>query len=167
MKEKLLKNGNKRHELTAEERVRGGQAISPRKRMSSVLNSLLSNSNCTPERAYLLTCLRDGQFEKLLKELLALDLENVDDVRARERVYAVLLKMLPQRNLNLNVDAGSGVVNVQQYEKFRDAVFEIVTPEQRELILERSRSAGVPETTRDVLKNIFAELKEEKDDELE
>ncbi|HLC32572.1 MAG TPA: hypothetical protein VJJ82_01985 [Candidatus Nanoarchaeia archaeon] len=139
--------GDKAHILTTEDRVKGGKSKSPQKQMASRINGLLNREGLTPEIAFMLVSLREGRYEDLLKELLSIDLGRINQDNVMERVQKVLVKMLPSRNLNLNVDVNGSSVSVKQYEQFRDTVFRVVSSEQRQKILHGSstenKSGGV------------------------
>lgn len=162
-KEKTLKNGNKRHELTRQDSVKGGQVTSPVKALSSRINGLMNSKDLTDDQRYMHGLLRDRKFVDLIMELVSMNLEEAGSSERRDKVIDQLSKLLPTRNINLDVSAGQSGFRSEDYVKFRDAVFSVVSPEQREEILERSRSVGVVETTRDLLHNIFLKLKEGKE----
>jgi hypothetical protein len=155
----------KEHKLSVEENIRGGQAKTPAKVLSSRINGLMNRKDLSDDQRYMFALLKDKKISDLMMELISMNLEDAGDVERRDKVIEQLKTFIATRNINLDIGAGESGFRVEEYVRFRDVVFDIVTPEQRELILERSQQVGVPETIRDVLKNIFAELKERENDE--
>ena len=83
--------------------IKGGRSKSPKKIASSLINLQKANPDIRPEKLYLLKCLEKGDFLELLKQLISLELERCTEQKSRQKLIDSIIKILPQKNLNLNL----------------------------------------------------------------
>jgi hypothetical protein len=103
--ENLVPFSERTEDEQREIRSKGGKTMSPKRRVANTLNALKRSKDLTQEQKLFIGLVRDKDFSGLLCEILASNLVDADSFGKKAKLTDQIIKLLPNHNINLNVDA--------------------------------------------------------------